>query len=165
MRNHGATLAEMMIVVLLLAFALVPLMNLGSSTHRQTFFAEHQLLASQRARLVLDLASAIDFELYDALAKKAGGAEAQVDLDQLCGAGTVSGLYTATVAGADAYTIKLGNFAHTARFTRLDDATGRLDVEVKWSFAGDNRGQDHLVRLSRIIHRREVSAHQKVPLQ
>jgi hypothetical protein len=156
----------MMFVVLLLVFALIPLMNLGGSTHRQAFFTEHHLLAMPRARLVLDLACAIDFELYDALAKKSGGVEATVDLDQICGAGTIQGLYEATVPGTQGYTIKLGNFRHAATFVRLDDATGRIDVDVRWSFAGDSRDRpDHVVRLSRLVYRREAGTNQRYALR
>jgi hypothetical protein len=162
--RRGVTMLEIMVVVLLLGFAIVPLMNLGRSTHRQAFFAEHHLLASMRGRMVLDLAAAVDFEIYDALAKKAGGTETAVDLEQMLGPGTIAGLYQATMQGTAAYAVKLPNLAHDVRFARLDASTGRLDVTVGWSMATDKAGAGHSVKLSRIIHRREVGTNQRYRL-
>lgn len=169
----GVSLTEIMIVVLLIAFALIPLMNLGRSTHRQAFFAEHHLLAMGRARLILDLAATVDFEIYDALANKAGTPEAKVDLEALLGPGVLATLYS--ISGKDlaknkdltglAYQDKLKNFTHDVRFNRLDKESGRLDVVVNWAYAGDGRGADHSVKLSRLVTRRELGVTHRYAFQ
>jgi hypothetical protein len=165
--RRGVSLAEIMIVVVLVAFALVPLMNLGQSTHRQAFFTEYHLLAMGRARLVLDLAGAIDFQIYDALVTRAGGPQVEIKMEPLLGPGNLAKLYEASSAdfAGQVYQVKLKNVSHDVRFTRLDRDTGRLDVEVKWGYSGDSRGQDHSVRLSRLVTRRELGVRQRYALQ
>ena len=162
--RRAMTMLEILVVVILLAFAIIPLIGAGQSTTRQTFFAEYQLVAMSRAKMVLDLACAIDFELYDALSKKTGGTQTPIEFEKLLPAGALEGLYAAA-GKADAYTIKLSSFRHSARFTRVDEAVGRIDVDVDWSYPGDRAGVGHKIHLSRIVHRKEVGTNQRYALQ
>lgn len=163
--RRGTSMIEIMVVVVLLGLAIVPLMNLGGSTHRQTFFTEHQLMAMGRARMVLDVGASVDFEVYDALAQKRNDQPVKVDLEKLLGGG-LAALYAVTLAPANAsYAVKLENLAHELEFVRLDDVSGMLTARVAWTFAADRENRTHRVQLSRLVHRREVVANRRYDLQ
>ena len=154
---------EIMVVVVLLGLALIPLMNLGGSQHRQSFFTEHQLLAMGRARMVLDVAASFDFELYDALSQKKNDVPVDVDLEKIFD--NFSQLYAETPGpSTQSYAVKLSSIKHKLSFTRIDDASGMLTAKIIWTFAGDRENREHSVELSRLVHRREVVANRRYTL-
>lgn len=163
--RRGVSMIEIMVVVVLLGLCMIPLMNLGGSQHRQSFFTEHQLLAMGRARMVLDVAASFDYELFDALSKKQNDVPVDVELEKVFDGGLAQ-LYAETPGPSTAsYAVKLDTIKHKLEFRRFDDASGMLTAKIIWTFATDRNKAEHSVELSRLIHRREVTASRRYALQ
>jgi hypothetical protein len=164
--RYGISLIEVMIFVVILALAYVPMMGLGSATHRRAYFDEHQQLAQARAKTLLDLAAALDFDLLWAMAGGKVGQATPIDLETIFGAAALDSVF-APFAGtsSEAYSSRLKNLKHRATFTLKSPGLGDVAVDVSWEYAGDTKQQVHTVRLARTISRREEAFSQHVPLR
>lgn len=169
-KPRGFSLTEVMIAVVILGLALMPLLTTGRATHRQTYFAEHHMIASTRARTILDLVSSLDFAILDWIARKSPGGAAgnpiQIDLEKLLEPGGLELLF-APALDTDpktlSYLIKLRNFEHRVTYTRKSANLGEVKVSVKWVYAGDKK--DHEIVLTRLVYRGEHSHTVSVPFR
>ena len=162
----GMSLIEIMIFVVILALAYVPMMGMGSATHKRAYFDEHQQLAQARAKALLDLAAALDFDLLAAIAGGKVGPATPLDLEAIYGAAPLDSVFS-PFAGTSAqdYSSRLKNLKHSASFTLRAPGLGEVAVEVTWVYSGDTKNQVHSVRLARTVARREEAFSQRVPLQ
>lgn len=164
--RRGFSLLEVLVLVVVVGLAFLPVFSLGSATHRRAFFDEHQQLAQARAKLMLDLAAALDFTLLSALAGGQVSREVVIDMEALLGAAPMRRLVEPFVATrAAGYQLKLANLRHRVTFVLHSAWIGRIGAEVTWVYPGDTRGQVHSVRLARIVARREGAFGHSVPLR
>lgn len=155
--RRAVSLVEVLVVALLLGVTLVTVLGLGTATHRQTSFTEYHLLAAGRARMIMELAASLDFEVFAALPGAGGGAAVPVKLESLYVPGAVDALYAATAGpSSQVYEVKLPAFRHAVDYTRIGARSGLLHVAVTWNFPGDRGTVDHRFELTRLIQRREV---------
>src|SRR5205085_1657420 len=80
-RRPGFGLLEILVALLLVAVLALPVVQSGTAIHHQTYLTEFDVLAAVRARTLMSVVSALDFELvHRQLAGGTAGAEVELDL-------------------------------------------------------------------------------------
>jgi hypothetical protein len=144
---------EVLLAVCLLVVVLVPILTSGSAIHRRSSHTEYRAIAAIRARTLLDLLAATDFEL---LRQLCGSAEAKdIDLDELFDLGTIPLLNTPSTLTPRVKNM-LDRFKDQARYQGLGNTLARIDVWVRWEDPAARPGSPPLeFHLSRLIMRPE----------
>jgi hypothetical protein len=143
MRN-GMAILEVLILVLIVGLAIVPVMTLGTSTHRAAYFGEQQQAAIARARALIDLASCFQFRFLAELYRMKNGPsgfdrELPVDPQALLGGGSsMADSKVARMFGAfadtppDRNTERLLKFEHKVVFVLRSVDSGEVIATVSW---------------------------------
>lgn len=149
----GSGLAAAMIAALIIALLLGALLTSGASIHRHSHVSESHLLAMVRARGLLDMVRALDFDVLHA---EAGSGELALDLDALLEPGAAARLFfTAGAAALPAYVRKAGAFSERLTWTNISADLARVDVRVTWTEAGKG-ARVREVRLTVLVDRPEA---------
>lgn len=153
-RRAGSSLAAVMIGALVIALVLGALLGSGASIHRHGHLNEAHLLALVRARALLDLVRALDFDIVHQRAS--AGGPVVVYLDTLIEPGAASRLFvTEGAAALPSYMRKIAAYDHRLTWTRLSADLARVDVCVSWTEAGP-AAKVRQVRLSVLVGRPEA---------
>lgn len=155
-------IVEVLIALLVIVIAALPLIRSGSSIHTRTYFAEYQVMAALRARTVLSVASALDF---DRVHRTLGPSFAPVNLDRFVDPAKLALLTAAPAQLNPLYRDKQKRVTHVLTGRALDRDRIELRVAVQWSIPSESRAVPHEVALAMILHRPEASLGTEVPLK
>lgn len=160
------TLVEVLLASVVLVVAALPLLTSAGSMHRQSYFTEHHAMAVVRARTILDLIRAVDFDLLAQAARQQSGVSGtgtvDLNVENLLEEGGFALLFDPGAppedSGAQLYLRKLKNFEHKATYVQKTPDLGEIQVLVTWKDPSDRTERErHKVRLIRLVHRPEVS--------
>lgn len=158
--SSGFGLLEVLIAMLIVVLVGLPLMQSGSSIHHHTVEMEFQVLAAVRARTVMSVLHAVDFErLHRAVG--AGGLTT-LDLGQLVAPDTITVLLSAPDV---TYRGRIAQMSHDIQAGALDPDRVVLQVAVSYQIPGKTRATPHVYRLATVVHRPEATMSRAVPLR
>jgi hypothetical protein len=164
--RRGVGILEVLIALFVIVVAALPLIRSGSSIHTRTYFAEYQVMAALRARTVLSVASAVDFDrLHRALGGAPGGALAPLDLDGFVDSAKLALLFAAPAQVNPLYLEKVKRVTHKLSGRAIDRDRIELRVVVEWSIPAETRAAPHEVVLATLLYRPEASLATEVPLK
>lgn len=166
MARRGFGLLEVLIALLVIVLAALPLMRSGSTIHHRTYANEFHVLAAVRARTVLSLASAVDFEaLHRALGGVPTGPLKPLDLAAFLEPAPLELLFKAPRRSSPLYEEKSKLLAHALEGRVLDADRIDLRVRVTWTIPAEKRAAPHSLRLGTLLHRPEATMRRAVPLR
>ena len=157
--RRGLSLVEVLVALLAIAVAVVPLLQSGTSIHRQSYMGELHVLAAMRARTLLGLFQSMDFDvLHQMLGRQPMAAPQIVNLDTLLPPGELQLMFSAPAAVDGSYANKLKLLTHEVSARIIDRHRIQVSVVVHWILVSDKDGQTHDHHASAVLHRPEVSA-------
>src|SRR5690606_4547328 len=120
-QRRGLSLVEVLVALFAIAVAIVPMLQSGTSIHRQSYMGEMHVLASVRARALLGLVSALDFVVLHQILGRQPQAQAQkLDLDALLPPGELQLMFSAPANVDASYASKLKLLSHEVHARVLD---------------------------------------------
>jgi hypothetical protein len=166
MRRHGLGLVEVLLALLVIVVAALPLIRSGTTIHHRTYTNEFHVLAAVRARTILSVASAVDFEtLHRALGGASSAALRPLDLATLLEPAPLDLLLKAPRRQSPLYEEKSKLVKHALAGRIHDGDRIELRVEVTWTIPAEKRTSPHRLRLGTVMHRPEATMRRAVPLR
>lgn len=166
MWRRGLGLLEVLIALLVIVLAALPLMRSGTTIHHRTYTNEFHVLAAVRARTILSLATAVEFEaLHRALGGVPTAALKPLDLTAFLEPAPLELLLKAPRRSSPLYEEKSRLVAHRLSGRVLDADRIDLRVEVTWTIPAEKRAAPHVLRLGTLVHRPEATMRKAVPLR
>lgn len=157
--RRGLSLTEVLVALLAIAVAVVPMLQSGTSIHRQSYMGEFHVLAAMRARTLLGLVSSMDFDVLHQLLGRQPQAQAQkLDLEALLPPGELSLMFSAPANVDTNYGNKLKLLSHEVAGRILDKNAIGVGVIVRWTITAEKDGKVHEHRATAVLYRPEGTA-------
>lgn len=158
MNRRGLSLTEVVVALLAFAVAVVPLMQSGTSIHRQSYMGELHVMGAMRARTLLGLVQTMDFDaLCRLLGRQPTPAPVVINVEDLFPPGEVAFALSAPSSVDAAYASKLKLFSHEVSGRILDRHRVEVVASVRWTLVSDKADKKHEHRAAVILHRPEVT--------
>ena len=140
-RRRGTSLVEVLIALAILTFAFVPVVQMTTSTTRQSAFSEFHIFWQARAGRILE---------------KFGQYEYPYLLKWRRADGTLPVEFTEPALPVE-YSRMLDHWAEACRFEEVEPGLGKLTVTIRWSFPTDRPPpggeRAHELVMSRLVSR------------
>jgi len=147
--------------ILVVAMAVLPLIQSGTSIHKRSYLTEYHVIASLRARTLLNFVSSMDFDLvHQYLARSGGTSGAEIVIEDFFESGELEFLFAAP---SNHYRKKIENFSHVLLGRPIGNDMLRIEVVVNWRIPGERRDTPHEYRLATLLQRPEFTASNRVP--
>lgn len=169
--SRGFSLLEVLVFVVILGLAIVPIVGLGTATHRSAHFTEVQQLALARARALVDLTASLDFPFLAEVYRRRVGPdrlheEAAIDPESYLGGPAVAALFGPFPGTpADENSDRLSRLQHKVVFVLNSPSDGEVLATVSWTDPAVRGGGVRSVRLRRVVVRKEEAFSHRVPLR
>lgn len=155
-RTRAFGLIEVLVALLLIALAALPLIQSGTAIHHQTYLTEFHLLATVRARSVLSLMRALDFEVvHRALDGSASGGPRPLDLTAFLKADDLTFAFAGPGLTNPLYRRKTELVRHAVEGEILGVDHMLIRVIVTWTIPAESRPTPREYRLATLLHRPE----------
>lgn len=161
--SRGISLVEVLLASCLLIVVIAPILTSGSAIHRRTSHTEFRAIAAIRARTLIELLAATDFEVLRQL--HGSGEAREVNLNEVFELSAIERLSRPTTVTPRVQNM-LERFRDRERVTyqALGPHLGRIDVWIRWEDPGGKAGAPPLeLHLSRLVHRPESTLSGSTP--
>lgn len=161
--SRGVSLVEVLLASCLLIVVIAPILTSGSAIHRRTSHTEYRAIAAIRARTIIELLAATDFEVLRQL--YGSGGEREINLNEVFELGAIERLNRPSDPSPRVQSM-LERFRDKDKVTyqALGPHLARLDVRVHWEDPGGRAGSPPLeLHLSRLVYRPESTLSGSVP--
>ena len=148
-RRRGFTAVEVVVSILVLAFAAIPIIAMMSSGRRTAALTEYHILAQRRALRYLETLSTFTFNALRTLPRKEGGAL------KLALPGDES-------AFPAEYKKKCTAYEEKATLQEVQPGLMKATVEISWALAGANK---RIITLHRLFGDESLSLSDSYPLR
>ena len=131
-RNAGFSAMEVVVSILVLAFAVLPVLHMMTSGRKTAALTEYHVLAQLRARRILEIFSSYPYE-------------ALMNVPQADGGGMA--IPVSDTAFPPEYKKKLARYEEFCFFEELKPGLGLMTVKISWTITGGNSRKYMLQKL------------------